>query len=167
MTAIGVSAGAVVGLVGITPACGYVTVGAALLIGMITSSVCNFTMHYIKTITPVDDTLDVFAGHGMGGLVGMLCTSLFALPALDTGSEPGLFYGGGALFWHTLVVAALVIAFSCIMTVLLYYVVNALIKFRVSEAKEREGLDSSVHGEVVHGFVKPAGFNMDDSRTGG
>jgi ammonium transporter, Amt family len=167
VTAIGVSAGAVVGLVGITPGCGYVTVGAALIMGMVTASFCNFTMHYIKTITPVDDTLDVFAGHGMGGLIGMILTSLFAHPDLAVDDEIGLFYGDAVLFWHTLVVAALVILFSCVMTVLLYYVVNALIKFRVSEAKEREGLDSSVHGEVVHGFVKPAGFSMDDSRTAG
>jgi len=124
-------------------------------------------MHYIKTITPVDDTLDVFAGHGMGGLVGMILTCLLASPDVYDDGEPGLFYGSAELFWHTLVVAALVVLYSCIMTIILYSLVNALIKFRVSEEKEREGLDSSVHGEVVHGFTKPAGFSMDDSRTAG
>jgi Amt family ammonium transporter len=167
VSAIGACAGAIVGLVGITPACGFVTAGGALIIGIVTAIICNTVMHYFKIYGKVDDTLDVFAGHGMGGTVGMIMTSLFSTTRVSNVDDlQGLFYGEATLFWHTIVVALLVICYYCLMTAFLFYVVNFFIKFRVSEEFELQGLDSSVHGETS-GFSKPNQFSMDDSRKNG
>jgi Amt family ammonium transporter len=140
-SAIGACVGAVVGLVAITPAAGFVTVGASIFIGVAASIVSNFAVYW-KSRSGLDDTLDVFPCHGVGGIVGMLLTAVFA-------KDVGLVFGGTTtLMWHvgTLIgVAVFVTAGSWI----LYKVSDAIIPLRVSEKEEEDGLDLSQHGESV------------------
>eukprot|EP00611_Tribonema_gayanum_P018036 TRINITY_DN3108_c0_g1_i3.p1 TRINITY_DN3108_c0_g1~~TRINITY_DN3108_c0_g1_i3.p1 ORF type:complete len:491 (+),score=138.18 TRINITY_DN3108_c0_g1_i3:197-1669(+) len=130
VSAIGACGGAVVGLVAITPACGYVTVGGSMIIGIVGAIVSNIALHWFKNLSKVDDTLDVWACHGLGGTTGMLMTSLFATDRVYPDDLNGLFYGSATLFWHTLVVMLCVIPFCLIMTFLIYHVVNVILPFR-------------------------------------
>jgi Amt family ammonium transporter len=159
--AIGACGGLVVGLVVITPACGFVTVGGSMIMGMVGSIISNVALHWFKNLSMVDDTLDVWACHGLGGTSGMVLTSLFATDRVYNDGLDGLFYGSGKLFWHTLVVAALCIPYFLIMTYLIYKFVNFFIPFRVSEEEEIEGLDMSYHGEAVGSLN--FGHNLNDN----
>merc|ERR1712146_541749 len=98
LSASGFCIGCVAGLVGITPACGYVSTGASLWIGFITAIAANTSSHLIKKLEWVEDTLDVFSCHGVGGTVGLLLTGLFANDVLGGGA--GAFYGSGKLFGY-------------------------------------------------------------------
>lgn len=107
--ATGACAGAVVGLVVITPAAGYVNVGAALIMGVIGSIVCHSVAHAVKT-TRFDDTLDSFSCHGIGGTVGILMTGLFATLEVYPGGWDGGFYSKKAwLFWHHIVMVLIIV----------------------------------------------------------
>lgn len=159
-SAIGASAGLVVGLVCITPGCGFVTVGGALCMGMIGSVVSNVVLELMEGQEFVDDTLDVFACHGVGGTVGMILTACFTTDRVQSTKHEsvfqddpiyldGLFYGEGRLFGNTIAVAVLTIPFFMLMTFLIYHFVNFFVPFRVSEDDEMQGLDGSYHGEKV------------------
>jgi Amt family ammonium transporter len=140
-SAIGACVGAVVGLVAITPAAGYVDLGPSLFIGTIAAVISNVVVHW-KNASSVDDTLDVFPCHGVGGMVGMVCTAVFAH---DVGLTSG--------HLHTFVVqlAALAIAtvFSAAGAFVLYKVTDLLIPMRVAVDHEDLGLDLSQHGETI------------------
>jgi Amt family ammonium transporter len=140
-SALGACTGAVVGLVAITPACGFVTVGQSLLIGLVAAGVSNAAMQ-LKHRTAVDDTLDVFACHGLGGVVGMLLTAVFA-------KDVGLLYGHLHTFLVHLAALGLVAGFSFGGAWVLYRLVDRLVPLRVSEEDEGRGLDLSQHGETV------------------
>jgi len=145
-SALGACSGAVVGLVAITPAAGYVSVGASIFIGVAGSVASNLVAHW-KSKSALDDTLDVFPCHGVGGMFGMICTGLFASSSINANGADGLMYGGTAVFLHhvaaLIIVAVLVPSVSC----LLYKVTNWISPLRVDEAQERVGLDISQHGE--------------------
>jgi ammonium transporter, Amt family len=143
-SAVGACIGAVVGLVAITPAAGYVSVSASLAIGFFTAVVSNQVVA-MKRHLPFDDALDVFACHGIGGIMGMLLTAVFAL-------EGGLITGQSKLF--LIHIGALLIAavFSFVASYALFFIVNTIIPLRVTKAEEEEGLDRSQHGEVALGF---------------
>jgi Amt family ammonium transporter len=138
-SAVGACVGAVVGLVAITPAAGYVDVGSSLLIGVVAAVVSNFAVHW-KSKTPIDDTLDVFPCHGVGGIVGMLLTGVFA-------KEGGLITGSTKLFFTHLFAMVIVSAFSFGGAWVLYRVTNWILPLRVSRNNEIRGLDESQHGE--------------------
>jgi Amt family ammonium transporter len=140
-SAIGSCVGAVVGLVAITPAAGYVSIGASVVIGTVASIVSNYVVH-LKTQSTLDDTLDVFPCHGVGGIVGMIATGVFA-------KEVGLVAGESRMF--LLQLAALVIAgtYTFVGSYVLYKVTDLLVPMRVPEEQERVGLDLSQHGESV------------------
>jgi Amt family ammonium transporter len=140
-SAIGSCVGAVVGLVAITPAAGYVSIGASIMIGTLASIVSNSVVH-LKSQSTLDDTLDVFACHGVGGIVGMIATGIFA-------REVGLLAGSSRMF--LLQLAALVIAgtYAFVGSWLLYKLTDAIIPMRVPEEHERVGLDLSQHGESI------------------
>ncbi len=138
-SATGAAIGAVVGLVAITPAAGYVTVGASILIGLAASVVSNFAVHW-KNKSTLDDTLDVFPCHGVGGIVGMLATGIFA-------NRVGLIYGETRTFLMHLVGLVIVAAFSFGGSYLLYKLVNLVIPMRVDSKDEEMGLDLSQHDE--------------------
>ncbi len=153
LTSIGVCIGAVVGLVGITPAAGYVSLGHSLFIGLFASTV-SFYMVKLFHKKGVDDTLDVFPCHGIGGMVGMLLTGVFADKSINEAIPGnGLFFGETTLFIHHFIAMIAVSLFAFFGTLLLLYIVNIITPLRVTPEKEELGLDISQHGENVHDKV--------------
>jgi len=140
-TALGACIGAVVGLVAITPAAGFVTVGTSLFIGSFSALVSNLACSW-KGRTALDDTLDVFPCHGLGGIVGMLLTGVCA-------KEVGLLSGHSETFLAHLAALVIVGAFTFFGSYLLYWVTDRLIPLRVNAAEELQGLDLSQHGEAA------------------
>lgn len=140
-SALGACVGAVVGLVAVTPAAGYITVGQSIAVGLVASLVSNLAVHF-KSRTAIDDTLDVFPCHGLGGVVGMLLTGVLA-------KDVGLVYGQTRTFLFHLLALAVVSAFSFFGSWLLYKLVDVIVPLRVTQAQEDEGLDLSQHGETV------------------
>ena len=138
-SALGGCIGAVVGLVAITPAAGFVSFGASIAIGIIASVVSNIAVH-IKSKSTLDDTLDVFPCHGLGGIVGMILTAVFAL-------DGGLITGELTLFMNHMLALVIVGAFTFGGSYVLYYITNAIIPLRVSEEAEEQGLDITQHDE--------------------
>ena len=142
MSAVGACIGAVVGLVAITPAAGFVSLGDSLLIGFIASLISNVCIDLFHKSGRVDDTLDVFASHGVGGMVGMVLTGVFA-------AEIGLTSGETETFVKHLVALLGVAVGAFGLSYGLFAVVNALIPMRVTEHQEKRGLDDSQHGEKM------------------
>ncbi len=150
-SAVGSSIGLVVGLVVITPAAGFVSVSDAILMGFIGGVVCNFASHMVKRLARLDDTLDVFACHGVGGILGAVLTGLFASTAVNPiVANQGLLAGGDTkLITANLIGTGAVIVYSFVATLILVKVVSMVTKLRVSEDEELAGLDAAVHGEVA------------------
>ncbi|GAB4092148.1 ammonium transporter [Flaviaesturariibacter terrae] len=147
MSASGTCIGAVVGLVAITPAAGYVTIPHSILIGLISAVVSNI-MVILGSRTGIDDTLDVFPCHGMGGISGMLLTGVFACKGVNPAiAGNGLFFGETKLFLVQLAALVGVSVFAFGGTWLLLRLTNAILPLRVSDEEERVGLDESQHGE--------------------
>ncbi len=140
-SAMGACVGAVVGLVAITPAAGYVTVGDSIFIGTVASVVSNLMVHW-KSKSTLDDTLDVFPCHGVGGMVGMLLTGAFA-------KDVGLASGHAYTFLVHCGALVFVALFSFGGSWVLYKVTDFVIPLRVSDEQEELGLDISQHGEVM------------------
>jgi Amt family ammonium transporter len=151
-TLVGSCIGAVAGLVAITPAAGYVTLPAALFIGLCAGIVCNGAVRLFKSKFHImDDTLDVFACHGVGGVLGTVLTGVFASTAVNPGVANGLAYGGTKIFYANLIAAAVVAIFSMSMTWALFSVIQLFVPLRVPKETEEDGLDSW-HGEEVISF---------------
>jgi Amt family ammonium transporter len=146
-TAIGAAVGAVAGLVAITPAAGFVTLQSAMLIGVITAVACNYASRLVKQKLKTDDTVDVFACHGVGGTIGSILTAVFATTTVNSAGANGLWYGDTKLFFANLVGAMAVIAYTMVMTYIVFKLVGFIIPVRVSEADEKSGLDATQHGE--------------------
>ncbi len=145
-SAMGACIGAVVGLVAITPAAGFVGIGASIFIGTFASIISNLVVHF-KNKSNIDDTLDVFPCHGVGGMFGMLATAVFASKAVNPAGADGLLFGGTGLFLYHILALLIVVVFSFVGAWLLYLVVNSILKIRVSAEQEQMGLDMSQHGE--------------------
>src|ERR1700761_7390481 len=145
-SAMGTCIGAVVGLVAITPAAGYVSVPHSLAIGIISAIVSNLVVEW-RTRTSIDDTLDVFPCHGVGGMVGMILTGVFANVAVNAANTTGngLFFGEIKLFSMHMTALVIVVAFSFCGSYLLLMLTNKISPLRVSEEEERMGLDLSQH----------------------
>jgi len=141
MSAVGACIGAVVGLVAITPAAGFVNIGQSMFIGFIAAIISNYAIH-LKNKTNVDDTLDVFPSHGVGGIVGMLLTAVFA-------KQVGLIYGQTDTFLYHLLGLVLVSVYCFFGSYLLYMFVDRVLTMRVREDQEKRGLDLSQHGEKL------------------
>lgn len=148
-SAMGTSIGAVVGLVAITPAAGFVSLPHALVIGVIASIVSNLMVEW-RTRTGIDDTLDVFPCHGIGGMVGMILTGVFASPGINSAvADKGLFFGETKLFTTHVLVALGVLAAVFIMSMVILKITDLITPLRVSEEEEAEGLDVSQLGESL------------------
>lgn len=145
---IGFCIGAVVGLVAITPASGYVGIPQSIIIGLVGAIVSNIAVS-IKQKSKLDDTLDVFPCHGLGGMVGMLLTGVFASTAVHgiKDGPQGLFYGNPQFFFTQLKALTIVAAYSFAMSYGIFKFINFVVPLRVSESEEEEGLDSSQHDE--------------------
>jgi Amt family ammonium transporter len=141
VSALGACIGAVVGLVVITPSAGFVTIPQSMFFGFIGAIVSN-KMVYWKKLKQRDDTLDVFACHGVGGIMGMILTAIFA-----QGENASLLHGGFSVFGHHMIALVLVSIFTFGGSYLLFKLTNIIIPIRVSEESESMGLDLSQHGE--------------------
>ncbi|WP_338375948.1 ammonium transporter [uncultured Flavobacterium sp.] len=141
VSALGACIGAVVGLVAITPAAGFITIPESIFFGFITAIVSN-KMLYWKKLKAIDDTLDVFACHGIGGIMGMILTAIFA-----NGENASLLHGGWTIFGHHMMALVMVSFFTFFGSILLFKITNSIIPLRVSDNSERVGLDLSQHDE--------------------
>ncbi|WP_306589968.1 ammonium transporter [Geothrix sp. 21YS21S-4] len=145
-TALGACVAAVVGLVAITPAAGFVSTGSSIAIGAVAAVLSNFAVFY-KGKAGLDDTLDVFPCHGVGGMFGMVATALFASKLINPDGADGLIHGHALLLGKHLLGLVVVAAYSVGMSWILYKVTAWLVPLRVSAEQEAEGLDLSQHGE--------------------
>ncbi|MFM7086645.1 MAG: ammonium transporter [Cyanobium sp.] len=148
-TAVGVATGAVAGLVGITPAAGFVSPLAALPIGALAALVCSGALQ-LKTRLQLDDSLDVLPVHGVAGLVGTLLTGVFALRSLNPAGADGLITGRAAQLGIQLSAAAFTILWVAVGTFALLQLIRLVTPLRVSPEEERQGLDISAHGEEAY-----------------
>jgi Amt family ammonium transporter len=149
-TAMGGCIGAVAGLVAITPAAGFVSVCSAVIIGLAAGILCNLAARIIKGKFKIDDSLDVFACHGVGGTLGILMTGLLAEKAINPAGVDGLLKGGETLFNTQLTGAVAVAGYSVIATFVILKLVKAVFGLRVSDSEENSGLDGSQHGEKIN-----------------
>ena len=147
---VGLAVGAVCGLAAVTPASGYVAPWAAILIGMTAGVVSNLVSNWRASRLKVDDTLDVFACHGVGGIIGSLATGLFATVAVNATGSNGLLYGNTNLFFAQFVGVVVVGAYSFIGTYVILKVINIFSPLRVTPDEERKGLDLVEHGEEAY-----------------
>ncbi len=143
---LGFCIGAVVGLVAITPAAGFVAISQSIFIGFFAAIVSNVAVYY-KSKSKLDDTLDVFPCHGIGGMVGMLMTGIFSTKTVNGAGADGLLYGGGAFFLTQLKGLAIVVAYSFTMSFAIFKFINFILPIRVSQEEELLGLDASQHNE--------------------
>ncbi len=146
-TLLGAISGAVAGLVAITPAAGFVTVQAAVLIGLVTSFVSYFAISYLKSKLGYDDALDVFGIHGMSGLWGALATGLFAAPFINA-LGTGAFYGNPGQIITQIIAVAAVAGYSFVVTLILGKIIDLTLGLRVDEKQEIDGLDTNLHEET-------------------
>ncbi|HTX90054.1 MAG TPA: ammonium transporter [Anaerolineales bacterium] len=146
---LGIITGAVVGLVAITPAAGFVTPLSALAIGAIAAPISYFAIKF-RQRRNLDESLDVWACHGIGGTWGALATGLFASKAVNPAGANGLFYGNPDQFLVQLLTVVVTIAFAFGMTFLITKLLSRWMGLRVSENEEEVGLDISEHGEQAY-----------------
>ena len=144
---LGVASGAVAGLVAITPASGYVDAAGALAIGVIAGAACFWGATWLKHKLGYDDSLDVFAVHGLGGIVGALLTGVFAVEAV--GGASGALEGNWGQIGLQIYGVAVTVAYCGVVSFALLKLIGAVIPLRVDEESEREGLDIREHGESV------------------
>lgn len=143
-----------------TPAAGFVTVGAALIIGIVCSIISNIVGEWVKHRTTIDDTLDVFSCHGLGGTVGMLLTGCFASKGVNAAGFDGAFYGNGELLGKHVATLCMVVPYFFIMSYILFWITNKFIPICVDQELQKLGLDSTQHGEVAafHGQGENGGL---------
>ena len=146
VTMLGVASGLVGGLVGITPAAGFVGPMAAIAIGGLAGLACYGGV-MLKSRLGYDDSLDAFGVHGVGGAAGALLTGVFASTVYNEGGKDGLLAGNGELVVHQLIGIGAAGAYAAVVTFILLKVIDATIGLRVDTDEEREGLDSVLHGE--------------------
>ena len=147
---LGAISGAVAGLVGITPAAGFVTPMSALIIGAVTGIVCFFMVAKVKAMFGYDDALDAFGVHGIGGTVGAILTGVFATKEINDlrgGMPMGLVDGNAGQVMNQIIASAIAWGLGIIGTLIILKIVDVVTGLRTSDAEETEGLDLSMHGE--------------------
>lgn len=147
-SAMATATGAVCGLVAITPASGFVGPVAAIAIGLISGVITYMALYLRSTKVRIDDTLDVWAAHGVGGLTGAVLTGILAEKAVNAAGNNGLLFGNPDLLGIQILAVVFTAAYSFIMTYILFKLLSIKINLRVSPKEEKEGLDMSVHGEA-------------------
>ena len=156
---LGFCIGAVVGLVAITPAAGFVAIPQSIFIGVVAAIISNGAVYY-KQKSTLDDTLDVFPCHGIGGMVGMLMTGIFATKTVNSGGNDGWFYGNPSFFFTQLKAMAIVVAYSFTVSFLIFKFINFILPLRVTPEEEELGLDETQHNEkYVQGTLLVADGN--------
>ncbi|SDI85968.1 ammonium transporter, Amt family [Actinokineospora alba] len=158
-TTLGAASGAIAGLVAITPACGFVNPLGALAIGLVAGVLCALAVS-LKFKLGYDDSLDVVGVHLVGGLTGTILIGLFATTSVNSAGKEGLFYGGGLdLLGKQAVAAGAVMAYSFVATLVIAFIIQKTIGFRVSAEAEATGIDEAEHAE--------SGYEFSSLRSGG
>jgi Amt family ammonium transporter len=146
-TTLGIASGAVAGLVAITPASGYVGPVSSVILGASAGVICYLAV-LAKAGLGYDDSLDVVGVHGVGGAWGAICTGLFASKAINSAAADGLFFGNPGQLWTQIVAVAVTILYTFVVSLVLLYIIKAVVGLRVTEEEEEAGVDTSAHGEV-------------------
>jgi len=149
-TLLGAVSGAIAGLVAITPACGFVTPFASIVIGFIGGAVCFWGIFSLKKKIGYGDALDAFGLHGIGGTWGGIATGLFATTSVNDAGANGLFYGDPSLLWKQLVAIVATYLFVGIATFIIVKVVGLIVSLRATQEEETLGLDITLHGERAY-----------------
>lgn len=149
-TVLGLVSGAIAGLVAITPACGFVTPTASILIGLVSGVICYFMIGVVKGKLGYDDSLDAFGMHGVGGTWGAIATGLFATKAVNPAGADGLFYGNPSLVGKQLIAIVACYIVAAVATFVILKVVGLVFTLRVTDEEEEEGMDISLHGEDAY-----------------
>lgn len=165
---LGFCIGAVVGLVAITPGAGFVGIPQSIFIGMAAAIISNIAVYY-KQKSTLDDALDVFPCHGLGGIVGMILTGVFATKAVNSAGNDGLFYGNAAFFLTQLKAMSVAVVYSFVVSFLIFKFINVIQPLRVSSYDEEMGLDETQHDEkYVQGtlLMKNKGIELVEENNG-
>ena len=150
-TLVGASTGLVVGLVAITPGAGFVPIWSSFIIGALVSPICCFTISFLKGKLKIDDALDAFGCHGIGGIWGGIATGLFAKSSINSVARwDGLVFGDAHLFLMQLVGIVVTIAVAVVGTLICLGIVRLFTPLRVTDREEKVGLDISEHGESAY-----------------
>lgn len=162
----GVCTGTLCGLVGITPAAGYVTIVGSIVIGIVATVVSYCYVNFLKERIGVDDTLDAFGCHGVSGIVGSIMTGLLATKSVNSAVvHNGLFYGGGMQLFVTQIIATLcTVIFVSVAGFIIIKVLGHFMPMRVSKADEERGLDITEHGEAADYMVSYGEKGLEHSR---
>lgn len=155
-TSLGFASGLVAGLVAITPAAGFVSPGAAIIIGLAAGIICYGAV-LAKTKLGYDDSLDAFGVHGVGGFLGALLTGVFCQLALNSGGADGAVVGNASQVWKQFIAAAAAAAYGGIGTLIIAFIVDKVVGLRMSAEAETLGMDEEIHGEQ--------GWNIDNMPT--
>ena len=147
-SAMAAAIGAVCGLVSITPASGYVGPVSAIAIGLIGGVVTYLAVYWRMHKSSIDDSLDVWAAHGMGGLVGAILTGVFAEKAVNSFGNDGLLFGNAGLVWTQIVAVLCTAIYAFVATYIILKVLSMFTPLRVTSKQEEEGLDIASHGEM-------------------
>jgi Amt family ammonium transporter len=148
-TTLGVASGAVAGLVAITPASGFVGPVSSVILGAVAGVLCYLAV-LAKNSLGYDDALDVVGVHGVGGIWGAIATGLFASKAINAAGNDGLFFGNPGQLWIQIVAILATIVYSLVVTLIILYVVKAIVGLKVTEEDEVVGCDTSEHGETAY-----------------
>ena len=143
----GIASGAIAGLVAITPASGFVGPSGALAIGLIAGVICFWGATWLKQKVGYDDSLDVFAVHGLGGITGAILTGVFAVEAI--GGTPGALEGNVGQIGSQIYGIIATVVYCAVASLVLLKIIDAVVGLRVDEEQERKGLDIALHGESV------------------
>lgn len=143
---LGFCIGAVVGLVAITPAAGFVAIPQSIFIGFVAAIISNIAIYY-KQKSKLDDTLDVFPCHGLGGMVGMIMTGIFATKNVNSAGADGLLYGNASFLFTQLKALVIVVGYSFAVSYAIFKFINYILPLRVTSEEEELGLDASQHNE--------------------
>jgi len=149
---VGLLTGAVAGLVAITPAAGYVSLNGAIMIGFLAGGVCYLAVG-LKNRLQLDDALDVFGVHGIGGVLGCICTGLFATKVWNPAGADGLFFGGTQFFLMQTLSVLITAAYAFGFSFAALWLINKVVKVKVTESEEIEGLDVALHGETAYEMI--------------
>jgi len=149
-TMLGAASGAVTGLVAITPGAGFVTPLSSIFIGLVGGAVCYLAISVIKAKFGYDDALDAFGCHGIGGTWGALATGIFATKTINPNGADGLFSGNASLLGIQGMSVAITVVFTVTATFIILKAISMVMKLRVSEEEESNGLDLSLHGERAY-----------------
>jgi Amt family ammonium transporter len=158
-TALGIASGFLAGLVGVTPAAGFVTPIGAILIGSITSVCCFFAVS-LKVKLQFDDSLDTYPVHGVGGTVGAILTGVFATKAVNSAGNNGLLSGNPGLLVPQIISVVATYIFAAVGTFIILKLLSFVMDLRVKPEEEQQGLDINEHGEEGYGEEFAAGLGL-------